>query len=194
MATRAAHTTKFIDLTTMKNNSISALIATGLAISSTIATAIPTFAQSDNSGIKVYCGQAADPSSKSNLPATLVSVPGREEPTVLVIWKSEAFKKFTPQQRCEAVSPKFQAAFQAGRFSITSGQDPATGQGIVCAVTNAQETCDKSKMLFTLKSYSSASLTVDTLGNSLQGSAGTVLYQSSGGKSVVDLRGLLRRK
>lgn len=182
----------------MKNNSISTLIVTSLAIS-TIAicpqtTSAQTLAQNDTSGIRVYCGRAADPSSKSDLPATLVSIAGKDEPTVLVIWKSEAFKKFTPQQRCETVSPKFQAAFQAGRFNITSGQDTATGQGIICAVADEKATCDRSTMLFTLKSYNSANLTVEELAGSVQGSTGTVLYQSSGGNRVVDVRALLRRK
>ncbi|WP_295616417.1 COP23 domain-containing protein [Chamaesiphon sp. GL140_3_metabinner_50] len=182
----------------MKNNSISTLIVTSLAIS-TIAicpqtTSAQTVTQNDTSGIRVYCGKAADPSSKSNLPATLVSIAGKDEPTVLVIWKSEAFKKYTPQQRCETVSPKFQAAFQAGRFNITSGQDTATGQGIICAVADEKATCDRSTMLFTLKSYSSASLTVEAIAGSLQGSASNGGYQSSGGKMVVDVRALLRRK
>jgi hypothetical protein len=163
-------------------------IATGLLTANpqTIAQTTPT--------VEFYCGKATDPSSKSNLPATLVKVSGYEEAPVLIIWKSEAFKT-TPQQRCEIVSPKFQAALQQGRHYLTAGIDKKSGLGIICALTNAEQACDRTNMLFTLKSYQDAGTTIEELSSVLAGTASTPLYQSTGNR-VVDLRNfaLLRKK
>jgi hypothetical protein len=144
--------------------------------------------------IQFYCGKAADSSSKSNLPATVAKVSGVEEEPVLIIWKSEAFKT-TPQQRCATVSPKFQAALQQGRHYIVAGIDKKSGLGMICAISNAEQTCDRTNMLFTLKSYQDAGNTIEQLSSVLTGTASSPLYQSSGNR-VVDLRNfaLLRKK
>ncbi len=181
----------------MKNILLSALIATGL-VTTTIAallvpTSAPAVAESGAGELKIYCGTAADPSSKSTLPATLASV-GQSEPTVLIIWKSEAFQKFSPQRRCEIVSPKFQVAIESGRSYVTSGKNPTSGVGIICAVATQEESCTPDKMLFTLKSYQSADVTVEQLSNIIYGKTSEPIYQSSGGKYVADLRALARRK
>jgi Circadian oscillating protein COP23 len=144
--------------------------------------------------VQFYCGKAADPSSKSNLPATVARVSGYDEEPVLIIWKSEAFKT-TPQQRCETVSPKFQAALQQGRNYITAGIDKKSGLGMICAMANAEQPCDRTNMLFTLKSYQDAGTTIEQLYSILSGTAGGPIYQN-GGNRVVDLRNfaLLRKK
>ena len=144
--------------------------------------------------VQFYCGKAADPSSKSNLPATVAKVAGLEEETVLIIWKSEAFKS-TPQQRCETVSPKFQASLQQNRNYLTAGIDKKSGLGMICAVSNAEQPCDRPNMLFTLKSYQDAGNTLEELSSVLSGTASIPQYQS-GGNRVVDLRNfaLLRKK
>ncbi len=187
----------------MKNHLLSTLLLTGIgiaAIDPTFAqtpapTTAPKPAQSNTATIRAYCGQSYDPSSKQNLPTTLVLVPGQTEPTALVVWKSEFFgRNYTPQKRCEVVSPKFQAAFQAGRIYLSPGVDTATGQGIVCSATSANDPCDKSNMLFTLKSYQKAQETIERL-VSLEGGATNVIpVESSGGKKVVNIRKILSRK
>lgn len=182
----------------MKNITILALVITGLVITTLATTFTPASAQDNGQapdpGMKISCGQALDPSSRSTLPATIAIVPGKEKPVELIIWKSEGFKNFPPQRRCEIVSPKLQAAVQAGRTYIISGGDPTTGLGIVCAVAKQDETCDMSKMIFTLKSYASADAVPKQLANTLRGSVNSPIYQSSGGKYVANLRDLLRRK
>jgi len=182
----------------MKNIVISALLIAGLVTTTLAATLTPATAQSDGQapdpGMQISCGQVQDPSSNSTLPATVAIVPGKAEPVALIVWKSEAFKNFSPQRRCEIVSPKLQAAIQAGRSNITSGGDPDTGLGIVCAIASKEETCDMSKMIFTLKSYASADAVPEQLAKILNGSTKSVMYQNSGGKYVANLRDLLRRK
>ena len=144
--------------------------------------------------VQFYCGKAADLSSKSNLPATLAKVSGVTEEPVLIIWKSEAFKT-TPQQRCETVSPKFQASLQQGRHYLTAGIDKKSGMGMICAMSDAEQPCDRANMLFTLKSYQDAGTTIEGLYSLLAGTISEPQYQS-GGNRVVDLRNfaLLRKK
>ena len=169
-------------------------IATGALVTDLPAAANPQQIAQNTPTIQFYCGKAADPSSKSNLPATLVKVSGVSEEPVLIIWKSEAFKT-TPQQRCKTVSPKFQAALQQGRNYLTAGIDKNSGLGIVCAIADAEQPCDRTNMLFTLKSYQDAGTTIEELSSVLSGEAGGPIYQSSGNR-VVDLRNfaLLRKK
>jgi hypothetical protein len=164
------------------------------AITQTLAQPLETRIAQNAPTIQFYCGKAADPSSKSNLPATVAKVSGYEEEPVLIIWKSEAFKK-TPQQRCETVSPKFQAALQQGRNYLTAGIDKKSGLGMICALANAEQPCDRTNMLFTLKSYQDAGTTIEQLSSVLSGTASSPIYQSSGNR-VVDLRNfaLLRKK
>ncbi len=169
-------------------------IATGSLVTTIPAAANPQQIAQKEPTIQFYCGKAADPSSKSNLPATLAKVSGATEEPVLIIWKSEAFKT-TPQQRCEIVSAKFQAALQQGRNYLTAGIDKKSGLGMICAISNAEQPCDRTSMLFTLKSYQDAGTTIEELSSVLAGTASTPLYQSSGNR-VVDLRNfaLFRKK
>jgi Circadian oscillating protein COP23 len=165
------------------------------AISSTLAQTSTQTPASNTTTTRIYCGQSYDPSSKQNLPTTLASSTGQTEPTALIVWKSEFFgRNFTPQKRCEVVSPKFQAAFQAGRVYLSSGVDKATGQGIICSATSANDACDKSSMLFTLKSYQKARETMERLTTLASGATDVVSVESSGGRQVVNVRQILSRK
>jgi Circadian oscillating protein COP23 len=169
---------------------------------SLLTTALPqgaspqTIAQTATPTIQLYCGKAADASSRSTLPATVAKISGSTEEPVLIIWKSEAFGSFTPQKRCETVSPKFQAALQQGRNYLSAGIDKKSGIGIVCATTSPDLACDRSNMLFTLKSYQAADTTIQEISDLFAGKSGAPSYQSSNGKPVVDLRNLslLRKK
>lgn len=154
--------------------------------------ASPQPAPNTTSTIQFYCGKTQDLGSRSTLPATVVKVSGSLEEPVLIIWKSEAFgNKFTPQQRCETVSPKFQAALQQGRNYLSTGTDQKSGIGIICAVANAKQDCDRKTMLFTLKSYQDADNTVEQISEMLAGTIDKPTYQSSG-KQMPDLRSFAR--
>ncbi|WP_309744120.1 COP23 domain-containing protein [Chamaesiphon sp. OTE_20_metabat_361] len=176
-----------------------ALLSSLITISGSLATQVraenthPQIVAQASPTVQFYCGKAADPSSRSNLPATLARVSGSREEPVLIIWKSEAFKT-TPQQRCETVSPKFQTALQQGRNYITAGVDRKSGMGIICAMADAEQPCDRRNMLFTLKSYQDAGNTIEQLSSVLRGTASSPIYES-GSTPVVDLRdfALLRK-
>jgi Circadian oscillating protein COP23 len=152
-------------------------------------------AQNESSGtVQFVCGQSADITSRTTLPATVANVSGNPENIVLIVWKSEFFgAKYTPQQRCLIVSSAIDKAFRESRTYIGSGTDKATGLGIVCAVANPEQRCDRSNMLLTMKSYQTADETIQQLGQIMQGKTGQPIYQSSGGKRV-NLRDLLIKR
>jgi Circadian oscillating protein COP23 len=182
----------------LSNSNIArAILLATLAITTAFTTEAnsQSIAQSDPSTLQFSCGKAQDLSSNSNLPATVVKVSGSTEEQVLIIWKSERFVKYTPQQRCEIVSPKFQAALQQGRNYLSAGIDKK-GVGIICATANAEQACDRNSMLFTLKSYQDADTTIKDIADIFAGGKVGPGYQGSGSKQVIDLRNfaLLRKK
>jgi hypothetical protein len=180
----------------MKNFIRTLSICAGLSLASIVAPLNFATAQ-NNSSVQFACVpvKIVDPSGENILPTTAARVAGREEVVVLIVWKSEYFVNhnnnsgYTPQRRCEIVSPKFQEAFNTGRTFLTSGVDRQSGQGIICAVAAQQEQCDRSKMLFTLKSYQDAKYTIEHLVGLSRGTVNVPIYQSSG-NPVVNLRDL----
>jgi Circadian oscillating protein COP23 len=153
----------------------------------------PATAQTEG---KFYCGQAYDLIGKTNVPATLMSSPYRAKPITVILWKSDFFgKEYTPKQRCEIVSPKFQAAYTAGDFEYFKvGYD--RNLPIVCAVRTQNGHCTKAGMLFTLKPFGNTQSQLNALmGNIEGGEAGPDIYQSSGNQSqsngIVNIREFL---
>ncbi len=174
------------------NKQLAILFASGLLAANAV-TVAPVRAEG---GASFYCGQSYDVTSKTNVPTTLVNVPGREEPIALIRWKSEYFTKWTPQQRCTIISPKFQTAYTTGQLNyLAVGKNRKTGQGMVCALATAEENCESdANMLFTLKPYSDSKLVLSQLMGIVTGESNNPLYQSSSGKEVVDIRILLKSK
>jgi Circadian oscillating protein COP23 len=173
-----------------------AILVTGILAAHAVMLA-PAQAQEQTQTEGFYCGKSYDPLSKQDIPTTLVSSPNREKPLAVVIWKSEYFPKFAPQQRCDIVSPKFQAAYTAGKLEyLVTGTHKVTGSQIVCGVANKDESCDSdATMLFTLKPYTDGTSVLRQLvGNIQSGEAGPNLYQSSGNREVVHLGTLLKTR
>jgi Circadian oscillating protein COP23 len=168
----------------MKN--LLAIFFTGILSVNAIAIAPATAQTQTQPEGKFYCGQSYDPSSKTDIPTTLMSSPNRETPLAVIRWKSEYFgKKFTPQQRCEIVSPKFQAAYTSGRLVyLVTGEHQKNQEQIVCAVESENERCeDDSNMVFTLKPYADGKTVLQALLENIEGFGGgadsTVIYQNS---------------
>jgi Circadian oscillating protein COP23 len=174
-----------------------AILVTGILAAHAVMLAPVLAQEQDQIEGKFYCGKSYDPLSKQNIPTTLLSISNREKPLAVIIWKSEFFPKYTPQKRCDLVSPKFQAAYTAGKLEyLVTGTHKATGAQIVCGVANQDESCDSNaNLLFTLKPYTDGTSVLKQLvGNIQSGEAGPNLYQSSGNREVVSLRALLKAK
>jgi Circadian oscillating protein COP23 len=169
-----------------------AALAMGILVTQPVFLA-PATAQTEG---KFYCGQAYDTIGRKNIPATLMSNPNREKPIVVILWKSEYFgKDFNPSQRCQQVSPKFQAAYVGGNFEyLKVGSERKLP--IVCAVKTANEPCTSAEMLFTLKPFGNTQSQLSALmGNIEGGEAGTDIYQSGRRKSragIVNMREFLK--
>jgi Circadian oscillating protein COP23 len=183
----------------MKNILLSTLSITGLVLSCITTTPTAAFAQAQSSGdagggFRFYCGQVQDPTGKKMVPATLVSVPGESESRPIVIWKSDYFgEKYPPEKRCNLATPKFQAAYQEGREYLASGTDRATGLGIVCQLASESDVCDRSKMLFTLKSYQDANAVVDSLSAFNKGDSNIPPTQSASSGRIFKWSNLRRK-
>jgi Circadian oscillating protein COP23 len=149
--------------------------------------------QQQSQQVGFYCGQSYDPLSRSNLPTTLVVVPGRSEPLALIRWKSEYFSGFSPLKRCNVVTPKFQAAYDAGKLRyLSTGKHERTGQGIICGLAGRDDICEKdADLLFTLKPYVSSETALNQLVGVLTGTSNDPIHQSSDDQLVVDLQGFL---
>lgn len=173
------------------------ILVTGILAAHAVVLAPVLAQEQDQIEGKFYCGKSYDPLSKQNIPTTLLSISTREKPLAVIIWKSEYFPKYTPQKRCNLVSPKFQAAYTAGKLEyLVTGKHKATGAQIVCGVANQNESCNSDvNLLFTLKPYSDGASVLNQLTGSIQSGEATVgLTQSSGRREVVSLRALIKAR
>jgi Circadian oscillating protein COP23 len=174
------------------------ILVTGILAAHAVVLAPALAQEQDQIEGKFYCGKSYDPVGKQNIPTTLLSSSNREKPLAVILWKSEHFgKNFTPNQRCNIVSPKFQAAYTSGKLEyLVTGTHKATGAQIVCGVANQNESCDSNlNLLFTLKPYTEGTSVLKQLvGNIQSGEADTGIVQGSGNREVVSLRALLKAK
>jgi hypothetical protein len=129
----------------MKNILLSILVAISLVTTLAIAKVERLSAQENSTTARFYCGKTLDPSSNQELPTTLLMSSDSSEQRAIAVWKSEYFgNDFTPQKRCDIVSPKFQTALiDQGRTKITAGIDKASGLGIICAIASNGDVCDR---------------------------------------------------
>jgi hypothetical protein len=125
------------------------------------------------------------------LPTTFAATSKRKDPVAVITWKI-GFAGYSPQNRCDLVSGKFQTAWAGGKLRyLRSGTSAATGQGIICGVANSEQACDDSSMLFTLQNAKQAQDIITSIEQIRRGAAGGPVSQSSGGE-LVDLADLLK--
>ena len=172
------------------------LVTSGLLAASAVFLPPAPAQEATEPSANFYCGQSYDPTSKTNVPTTLVAISGRSEPLALITWKSEYFAEYTPQVRCDKISPKFQAAYTGGKMNyLVTGTHRKTGQAIICGIGVDTETCENdTNLLFTLKPYSNGKLVLGQLMGILTGDSNNPIYQSSGGTEKIDMRALLKAR
>ena len=165
-------------------------IALGLTVITSQACLIinvyPGFSQSTNSEpqshqVTFYCRQILDKASGEQIPATVAWVPERKGHVRFIGWKSEYFNKggWTPQERCDQVTQKFQESYNQGRLNYLS-YGKLNGYPVICGLTNQGETCNSSNQLFTIKSGSDPELVLLRLTDIAEGKSAEPLLQSSG--------------
>jgi Circadian oscillating protein COP23 len=156
-----------------------AIASLTLLLISTSFPTTPTLAETEK--VAFYCGRTQD----GNLyPATMAGVSGRErEPWTIVIWKNRS-GNLTPQQRCETVSRRFQAAWDRHEFNhLVAGTEAKSGRGLICALRDRNSVCESSKMLFTVNNRQNAREIIQGLYESIR-KTGNPTYQSSSNESI----------
>jgi Circadian oscillating protein COP23 len=135
--------------------------------------------------VRFYCGQSFDPNSNKIVPTTVIATSSRKEPVAFIQWKSAGFGAYTPERRCEIVSPKLQQAWESKRLKyLTSGTSKRTGQGIICGVKDRNSRCNESNMLFTLANGTDANGLIDRIEGLKMGKTSNPIPQSGGERST----------
>jgi hypothetical protein len=169
----------------MKTKSLLSLgLASALSMSSTIFLAQnPSLSQSANE-IQFNCAKVSEIDSGDKIPATVVWIPEERKNVPLIYWKSQAFQNWSPEARCDKISPKFQQAYEEGRLNyLTIGK--VNGSDVICAITREGQSCNSKNLLFTIKSNQNADLVLQQLSGAFEGNSGPI-YQS-GGKDYIQI-------
>ena len=115
-----------------------------------------------------------------------------EESKKCVRWKKNWGNFISPQQRCEAISPRFQEAYESGTLQfITNGM--MNGQPVICTTRENGGACQT--LLMTLRQEENSFRTLVELKGLLDGEQVTPITHSSGNSQVyysVDIDKLIR--
>jgi Circadian oscillating protein COP23 len=168
------------------------LIATVLTTSA-IAITIPFFAQTTQarSEVKFICSDGFDRASGQRLPTTYAWTDKGK--IAIVRWSKKwgSGQAFTPQRRCEEVSPRFQEAFNNGTLNfITNGT--MNGQPTICAAKENKGACQT--LLMTLRPEENPLQLLNNLKDVLNGRGAGPIQHSSGTPQVyyqVDMEAFL---
>jgi Circadian oscillating protein COP23 len=165
-----------------KMNPKASVIATLIVLLLTSLETHPSLAQTPKK-FEFYCGRTND-----IYPATMLAARG-SEPRTIVVWRNK-FGKMSPQQRCETISRRFQAALDRGNLNfLIPGIDRQTGHGLICAVKSGENQCDTKQMLFALRNQQDAQEILRGLYDSIR-RTGNPIYQSSSSESI-DIKELI---
>ncbi|AFZ02623.1 COP23 domain-containing protein [Calothrix sp. PCC 6303] len=99
---------------------------------------------------------------------------------------------YTPKARCQAVSSRFQTAYERGILNyLTSGI--SRGQAVICAASQYGGPC--TQLLFTLKSHEDASSVLQHLGDIGYKARGPILQSEDASSQVyIDMGALVKGK
>ena len=140
----------------------------------------PALTQSASNRVQFFCGQGYDPEINQYVPTTFAQVP-QQRKTAIIRWKSDQFSGWPPKERCEAVSPRFQRAYENGILNyLTHGW--MNRQRVVCATGSYGGPCEE--LLLTLKPGDNPFQVLNQLNAILGGNASSVLNQNTGESQI----------
>ncbi|BAZ88558.1 hypothetical protein NIES932_00190 [Raphidiopsis curvata NIES-932] len=187
----------------MKLSSLCPAVAIALVtFSASIELGFAQDAASPPNKVTFFCHQLLDPASGEKAPTTVAWIPERQVHVKVIGWKSEVFgKNWTPQKRCDTVSPKFQAALESGRLKfLTHGkvQTPSKNGGfitydVICGVDQVNRVCNSQNQLFTIKSTEEPDSVLKSLINTVQGRTTDPIWQSSDKNLYLDIKSYLNQ-
>lgn len=113
--------------------------------------------------VQFVCGQRLERRTNQSYPTTwAVTARGK---TAIVQWE-RAFGGYSPQERCESVSPRFQQAYDNGSLNIlTNGTE--NGKRVICTAKEYGERCVT--VLMTLRQEDNSLKMLEELKDTLNG-------------------------
>lgn len=135
--------------------------------------------QANSKELQFICAKAYDRESNHRLPTTFAWQDGRK--AAVVRWKTDVFKNYSPQERCEEVSPRFQTAYHNGTLKlITNGT--MNNQPVICSSGKINGDCDT--LLMTLRSEDDSLAILRQLIATLKGRQRGPVLHSSGNPQI----------
>ncbi|MCU0534726.1 MAG: COP23 domain-containing protein [Hydrococcus sp. Prado102] len=154
---------------------------------------LPEPAKSDtkeNQKVQFICNQSFNKGTGERLPTTFAWT--EKGKIAIVRWKTEEFASYSPQRRCDEVSPRFQEAYDNGTLKmITNGR--MNGQPVICTATAYRGECQT--LLMTLRSTDDSLRVLNSFNDVLSGRSTGPILHNSGSPQVyyqVDIETFLR--
>lgn len=148
--------------------------------------------QANSKELQFICAKGYDRESQRRLPTTFAWKDGRK--ARVVRWKTEVFKNYSPQERCEEVSPRFQIAYHNGSLKlITNGT--INNQPVICTAGKINGDCDT--LLMTLRPEDDSLAILRQLIATLKGRQRGPVLHSSGDPQIyyeVDIERFMREQ
>lgn len=165
--------------------------ATIAAAATLVVTSSAAMGQSGSNETQFICREAFDQATNQKIPTTYAWT---ERGKIAVVrWTSTLGNgAWTPERRCQEVSPRFQAAYENGSIRyLTNGT--VNGQRAICTAREEGGSCQD--LLLTLRPEDNAMAVLRQLNDVLKGRAGATLRQSGQEDQVyiqVDIERFLR--
>lgn len=144
----------------------------------------------ENQKVQFICNQSFNKGTGERLPTTFAWT---ERGKIAVVrWKTEEFSGYSPQKRCDEVSPRFQEAYNRGTLKmITNGK--MNNQPVICTATEYRGECQT--LLMTLRSTDDSLQVLNSFKDVLNGRGTGPILHNSGTAQVyyqVDIETFLR--
>ncbi len=161
----------------MKNS----ILAISLLATSTVAVSLFPSQQANpqESDVRFICADGYDQKTDKRLPTTYAWT---ERGKIAVVrWSTDYFEGegWSPQKRCEEVSPRFHKAYQNGTLAYITNGTMNGGEPVICTAKSNGGECQN--LLLTLRPEDNGVQLVKTLAEVLQGrSAGPIRHTDNG--------------
>jgi hypothetical protein len=147
----------------------------------------PSYAEG-NTNTRFFCGKTINTKTGKAVPTTLAST--RRGNVAMIFWQSTFFaqrgQSFTPTDRCEAVSKRFQAFYEDGILSyLTTGK--MNNQNVICVSDEYGGPCQG--LLLTLEPKDNPEQVLQELLNVRARARGAIVRSS--GPSYIDVQDFL---
>lgn len=181
----------------------SLIIGLGLTVltsfTSLVVSISPSFSQSNSAAsqpdkVTFFCQPMFDAASGKRIPSTVAWVPERKGHVRFIGWKSEYFNQsgWTPDERCQKVTQKFQEFYTQGRLNYLS-YGKVNGYPVICGFANQGETCNTSNQLFTVISSNDPKIILQRLMDIAEGKSSDFVLQSSKDQIYISTKDFLNK-